>query len=492
MKKRLSADEYSRCRNGYEGFIYWCETYALVEDKDSQRAIPFKLWACQKKVAKLLVNHKWIWALKARRLGLTWLMVAYAVWLITFFPNRQIVVMNQDVTYAKDFLDRFRFVQDQLPEAMQLARVNAKGKSSDNKQRIDFNRHGHGCLIRSVACTKRAIRSIAADLVIFDEAAYMELLNTARLAAQPAVETGKGQIVGITTSSGPQGDFYDTWDRAVSGKNKYTPVFLHWKEHPKRNDAWYKNEQAENESDPLYMKREYPSTPEEAFESAQGRVYPLFTAHGENASRFIRRVDILPNTLKRYRAIDFGGVDPFVTLWGAVIPGDGHALTVDPDCTNLIRELLAYSRDKNGDPADESNHANDALRYMVVTPGNNGLVGHLHIYRELYIANSAAKGLSLPDLAQRIKSMSTGENYDLTIADRSRPDSITLLNQMDIRTIPQKQLQSMGGRRSGEIEQGIIRVNSLIVGTAKGINAVPITAQKIAALDSLKNASMFG
>lgn len=442
--------ERARCK---ADFVYWCEQYVWVEDKDSHDAIRLQLYDCQKRVAEHLVAKDWLWILKARRLGLTWLLAAYSVWLISSHDNRTIVVLNQTKEYAQDFLDRCRFIQDRLPLWQQTRRV------ADSKTRIDFDRGGW---IRSVACTKRSIHSVAADLVIFDEAAYMDLLNSARMAAQPAVEIGHGQIVGISTSAGPSGDFYDVWDAASTGKNKYKPIFLHWREHPKRDDAWYEKEKTENAADPLYMKRQYPATAEEAFESAEGRVFPLFV----RSPRFITQLavgDESAKSWKRYRAIDWGGADPFVCLWGAIVPGDGPGLTVDPSCPNLIRELLGYSYDK-GKPQETENHAVDALRYMVTSPGMNGLHGHLHIYRELYEPNSAAKGFGIDDMARRIASASGTEKFDCTVADRSRPDNIRTYFNLGLACQGQRHLGGMG---VGEIEQGIVQMNALIVAWAK-------------------------
>ena len=462
-------------------FIAFCETQVFVEDKYSHRPVRFKLWPCQKRVAQQLVAGDWLAILKARRLGLTWLLVAYAVWLLRCRSNRQIVVVNQDKEYAQDFLDRVRFVQGRLPENMENARA------TDNLSRMSFNASSKvaaGSLIRSVACTKRAIRSLSADLIIFDEAAYMELLKKARQAAQPAVENGNGQIVLISTSNGPSGDFYDVWTGSYQkalvnaakpdGENtkppKYKPVFLHWNEHPRRNENWYRAEKEENKSDPLYMKREYPSSPAEAFESAQGRVYPMFTVYPPAGEKFIQRLR-REESWTHYRAIDFGGVDPFVCLWGCVVPHESPRLTIDPSCTNLIREMLAYSYDENERPRDIHNHTCDALRYMVVSAGANGINGHLHIYRELYVPDSAAKGLSLPDLAHQIMNASGSEEYVQTFADRSRPDSIVLLCQMTVSTVPHR---TLSGGRHGEIEQGIARVTNLVVGTSQGEKAARI------------------
>ena len=280
---RLSVEqqalEFERCAFGpgkkesaFDGFKYWCATYCLIEDKETHQAVAFKWYKCQGETAKMLCSGKWLWILKARRLGFTWLLVAYATWLTTFFLNRDVCVLNQDMEYAQDFLERVRFIQDRMPDWMRPQRT------TDNKSRITMKANGRGCEIRSFACTKRALRSIAADVVIFDEAAFMDLLRAAKHAAMPAVETGKGMVVGLSTSAGPSGEFYETYGQAASGKGKFASVFYDWTHRPGRTKAWYKQEKEDNEADPLFMKREYPATPEEAFESAEGRVYPLFPA----------------------------------------------------------------------------------------------------------------------------------------------------------------------------------------------------------------------
>lgn len=447
-------EERARCR---KDFVYFCETYVQIEDADTRQLTLFKLWNAQRNVARMLQRGEWIAALKARRLGFTALLAAYAVWLVTFHKRRTVAIINQDKEYAADFLDRCRLIHDHLPKFMRLKATR------DNVVRLEFDHKGWGGLIRSLAGTKRAGRSLTANLVIFDEAAYIKFLGMLLKAAKPALETGGGQCVLLSTSDGPSGTYHDECQRAILKKSRFKFVFFDWRARPGRDQKWYDKEQADNAHDPLYMKREYPATPEEAWEAATGRIYPLFSVHGDAAKKFVRKIAVEP-VWKHYRAIDWGGVDPFVCLWGCVVPGEGAGLSIDPSCENVIRELLAYSWDDNGKPKDVDNHACDALRYMVITP-KDGIRGHLHIYRELYIPHSAALGLSLPDLAKRIRDMSAAQNYALTTADRSRPDSILVVTQMGIPTVPARVLR---GSRGGEIEQGIARVSALIAGTAKG------------------------
>ncbi len=452
-------------------FADWCEAHAYVECKLAHRVVPFNLYPCQRRVADLLEARQWLWILKARRLGLTWLLAAYATWLLTEHENRTILVLNQSKDYAQDFLERMRLILQHLPEDMRPKATR------DNKQQMSFDNGGS---VRSLACTRRAIRSISADLVIFDEAAYMDLLKDARKAAQPAVEMGGGQVVALSTSSGPSGEFYDIWNQAADGKARYTPVFLDWRQLRRRDDKWYEQEARENLSDPLYMKREYPSSAEEAFESAEGRCFPLFI----RSEKFIHARAIEPRWTK-YRGIDFGGVDPFVCLWGAEIPGDGPGLTVDPSCTNLIREMLAYSYDSAGVPGAKDNHACDALRYLVSSPP---ITGHVHIYREFYLPNSAALGYSLGELQDKIDLMTGDEQIRKTFADAARPDMIEQMNRL----WPTQRYRHLHGNSISQILQGLNYVNGLIVGTAKNRPPEPPPKRKVIGLpDTIRKRGLY-
>ena len=101
------------------------------------------------------------------------------------------------------------------------------------------------------------------------------------------------------------------------------------------------------------------------------------------------------------------------------------------------------------------------MRYLVVSAP---VTGHLHIYREFYIRNSVALGYSLNELGARIELLSQHETVKATYADRSRPDSIKLLTK---RFFPAQGYKELGSNQAGEIIQGIVRVNELIVGTSK-------------------------
>ena len=163
---------------------------------------------------------------------------------------------------------------------------------------------------------------------------------------------------------------------------------------------------------------------------------------------------------KRYRLDHWGWRDPFVCLWGVVVPGDGPGLTIDPCCVSLLKEILGYSYEKttNGSkPQEHDNHACDALRYMVTSVRDYGIHGHLHIYREIYEPNSAAKGLASTTWPAASSATVVQKSSSLPLLTVHVPDNIRTYYNLGI---PCQGYRFLGGAGVGEIDQGITQVNA--------------------------------
>ncbi len=224
------------------------------------------------------------------------------------------------------------------------------------------------------------------------------------------------------------------------------------------------------------FKREFPITLEECFEAAAGRVHPEFSRETH-----VRALNWTKDQeLGRYRAIDWGGRDPFVCLWLVHLAGP-PGLSVDPGCESLCKELFAYRRDPDShEPIHDASHGPCALRYAVTT---FYLTHHVHIYREFYEPHHSFGGRNLLELAEHVHSTSDwlevaphvwecgawGETFTGGVADRSRPDSIQLFNAHGFDLIGQVNLNTRKAGHSAqhktEVEQGIDRVNELVLAT---------------------------
>ena len=65
----------------YKSFLYFILNLCWIEDKQNKCAIRFALWPEQLRVLPRIILAMRLIVLKARQLGLTWMVAAYVLWL---------------------------------------------------------------------------------------------------------------------------------------------------------------------------------------------------------------------------------------------------------------------------------------------------------------------------------------------------------------------------------------------------------------------------
>ena len=278
--------EFSACSpvQGAAGFIRFCQKHVKIECKLTKTIIPFVLYDCQRDLAGKLVLGLWLIVLKARQLGITWLVSAYVVWRMTYDRFFSAVIVNQSKTYAQDFIGKkCKLIWENLPPFLRHQ------LRADTLTRLEFGDgqpDGHKAESNAVAGNSNAACSWTVVLAVYDEGARIADLQPARDAIEPALANVKGQAVIVSTSLGPSGDFYRYWKKAVKAEKArkveeertgepvphqprvLVPIFYPWDAHPDRDEAWYAAEKAAHAEDPLYMPQNFPRTPDEAFMAA--------------------------------------------------------------------------------------------------------------------------------------------------------------------------------------------------------------------------------
>src|SRR5260370_38566516 len=152
--------EVLKCR---KSFTYFCDTYCQILSDSGQGGewVPFRLWPEQRRVAGLLQEHRLVAVLKARQLGLTWLVVAFALWLLLFHPIATVLLFSRRDDEAVDLLAvRLRGMHDRLP-----AWLKASKFTTDNDH--EWALAGGS---RALAFPTTARASYTATLAIVDEA----------------------------------------------------------------------------------------------------------------------------------------------------------------------------------------------------------------------------------------------------------------------------------------------------------------------------------
>ena len=113
LTKRQKA-EWLRCSRSP---AYFLERYCQVYDATARVWLPFGLWPAQRDVLIDLEQHRLTVILKARQLGLSWLVVGWALWLMLFQPAATVLFFSKRDQEAVHLLAfRLRGMLDRLPD----------------------------------------------------------------------------------------------------------------------------------------------------------------------------------------------------------------------------------------------------------------------------------------------------------------------------------------------------------------------------------------
>jgi hypothetical protein len=246
------------------------ERHCFFEEPDGT-AVPFKLWPFQRDVVVALEAGEPVIVLKARRLGLSWLVLCFALWLAIFNQGTRILVLCKTEGDATELLDRIRRTLERIrsdPASQHiLSRLERPAKERDAVKTLDVG----ASTIRALVGTPAAARSETAGLVIADEFAFQSRADEIWRALTPTIDGG-GKLAVVSTGNGPDigggtgAEFASQWNRAVSGESTLTPFFFSWDSRPDRDEAWHKRTLAML-GDIERFKTEYPSKPADAFTS---------------------------------------------------------------------------------------------------------------------------------------------------------------------------------------------------------------------------------
>lgn len=262
-------------------FGYWLDNYCRIEDKEHGGDVPFKLWKSQRGILKQFLKATYLFILKARQLGLTWLTAAYCLWLAIFNINQHIVIISAKEGLAIQFLDRLKFMFDRLPTWMRphvYKRTNTElgfgYEEKDDKGNAVVK--GHNSLIQSLTTTPSGAQSMTVNLLVIDEASLVENIRKIWRSSKPGVDSVNGRIIVISNpikdgSGWPwfRTQFINAY-RGAAGRIRY--LFLPWNAHPKRPKNFIDIQRAEGyDDDDIAM--HYPSSVEEAIEALSGSFF---------------------------------------------------------------------------------------------------------------------------------------------------------------------------------------------------------------------------
>ena len=225
IKERIK-DEFVKCATDP---VYFMKKYYMIQHPQRGRQM-FDLYPFQEKVLTLFQKHNDSIINKSRQLGISTLVSAYALWMMMFQRDKNILVIATKQETAKNMVTKVRFAYNNLPDWMkQLTK-----STSNNALSLTLT---NGSQIKAVSAAGDAGRSEAVSLLVIDEAAFIDNIETIYTAAKLTLATGGGCIA-LSTPNGVGNWFHATYSKAQKQENGFLPISLPWSVHPERDNAW--------------------------------------------------------------------------------------------------------------------------------------------------------------------------------------------------------------------------------------------------------------
>ena len=246
---------------GRRSFRQFLNFVKILDPPPEGRGItPFEVWPHLEEVTEFIGHNRLLVWLKARQIGATWLLAAYALWTAMYQQGATVLIFSQGELEAQKFLEKVKFIYDHLPAHLQVP------LGTNNTREMKFPVMTSGIL--ALPSTGKAGRSATATLVIMDEADFHDELEDNYTAVKPTIDDIGGRLILVSTSNKDTmtSVFKNTY-RAVP-LNGFVKVFYAWDVRPGRTEEWFEATKATYDDQGLFEK-EYPSNEREALAPAK-------------------------------------------------------------------------------------------------------------------------------------------------------------------------------------------------------------------------------
>lgn len=230
IKHQFSDDQLLELKRCLESPLYFFRNHYWVKTADGDEVL-FDPYPYQIRILEALLENRLVIGNIGRQLGKSTIIIAFFLYNIIFFENREILLLSKTEEAAKELLVRIKFAYEKIPMWMQqgVVKNDAKTFELENKSKI-----------KVAATTDTAGRSGSYWAVFADEFAFVQA-NMAQefyTAALPTISSGKNTKFIIISTPNGMNLFYKLFMDAKKNRNGFVWVDAHWSEHPGRDQAW--------------------------------------------------------------------------------------------------------------------------------------------------------------------------------------------------------------------------------------------------------------
>lgn len=268
-------------------YFYWLN-YVKIDvpsllDK-VQGTMPYEFWPHLTEIAGYLLKYNQINIFKARQDGVSWKLADYVLWRCSYRRSTKVIEMSKGETEGIVLLDKSKFIHHNLPIGLQVPTGeggvfrDSSGKKYEGSDSTTFMCFPTtGSEIRVLPSTESSGVSFTASTIIWDEHEQHPFAEQNFLKAKPAIDAG-AQSVSVWTRDPWLKDSLarQLWLDGRAGKSPCKALFYGYKCRPGRDEKWYedtKNSIPDRElkglTRDIYMRCNYPATPEEALAPIQ-------------------------------------------------------------------------------------------------------------------------------------------------------------------------------------------------------------------------------
>lgn len=381
--------EWLKCRESPQ---YFLQKYVYLQDRNTNQTVNFEPWQHLLDLLSLLLDKQPIIVLKARQIGVSYLVVAYCLWKAKFFENTKALILSKREDDAFDLIDRCKFIDNHLPDFIRTKR------EPDQRGLIGFpDTYG---VIQALPSTEDAGRSTDATIVVCDEWEYHPYAEINYGAVKPTLGQS-GQFIAMSTANKlvdiSKSFFKTMYNKAKSGDTNMIPRFYNvWS----RPDRTPESLEIETKDMPLWMReQEYPETEKQALGTVKS--IPFFKP--EAIEVLYANATLIPiehELSQRFRGL--------VRIYKLPVPGNRYCLFNDPsagkDDPHAIIVADAVSGEETAEshgkcPAEQCGEIHDSLVRLY----NNAFNSNEIQATAGGVCDKTIKDLGTPNRAYRLK-----------------------------------------------------------------------------------------
>ena len=238
--------EWDKIKDPDTGFEYFCSKYVWINNQ-LHGYVHFNLYGYQKRVAGMLRDNRFVMTKKFRQAGMSLLTGVYCLWYSLVNPRMQCLILSIGMRESTKYLnENVREIYEALPQWLKGG-LNDKGLPIKWPKKKAFKDSAtelwlpNRSKIRSLPSGKAGGRGFTTKLLIVDEAAFIENIETIWTGIFPTLSNTRGSAFIVSTVNGVGNWYYQTYQKASAGENDFVIAEMEYTEHPDYNDPEWVN-----------------------------------------------------------------------------------------------------------------------------------------------------------------------------------------------------------------------------------------------------------